>query len=216
MQQSAPPQPAPDNERLKIIVDAWKQVVSVQMHFNDMEMKIRTLYFSVLAAAIGAVGLVQGKRVEAPYFLVDISLAMIVLLSVAPVSLLFYFIDRHWYHRLLQGAVKQGADIENRYGSLLPEIQLGVKLSQESPLVLSHWVWKWLFFYVGEKNFRTNSQLHSDAKIEILYKSVIFWVLIAVLIDAFFVNGIQIQKHPIIFWVVVVIKSAVNWLSQLF
>ena len=56
--------PPTDDKRLAITVDIWKYIVSVQMHFNDMEMRIRNLYFTILAAALGLLGVVQGKRVE--------------------------------------------------------------------------------------------------------------------------------------------------------
>ena len=54
--------PPTDDKRLAITVDIWKYIVSVQMHFNDMEMRIRNLYFTILAAALGFLGVVQGKR----------------------------------------------------------------------------------------------------------------------------------------------------------
>ena len=37
---------------------------------------------------------------------------------------LFYFMDKHWYHRLLIGAVKHGIAIEKKYATQLPELQL--------------------------------------------------------------------------------------------
>src|ERR1700742_1866390 len=92
-------------ERLALIVDIWKHSVSVQMHFNDMGMKIRNLYFTVLAAALGLIGVVQGKHIEIAYPPITIHLVFVVLVTVIPVSMLFFFLDAHWYHRLLLGAV---------------------------------------------------------------------------------------------------------------
>ncbi len=138
--------PSPDHERLKIAVETWKYVVSVQMHFNDMEMKIRNLYFTILAAAIGAIGVVQGKVVEIPYFGPVSTASVLVLFTVIPVSALFYFIDRHWYHRLLQASVVQGGNIEALYATELPEIQLGTAISAASPLIFPG-CWRWLFFF---------------------------------------------------------------------
>lgn len=193
-------QPAKDYERLKLAVDAWKYVVSVQMHFNDMGMKVRNLFYTILAAAIGAVGFVQGRLVSIPYLGLELSLAMLVVFAVAPIAALFYFIDRHWYHRLLQASVKQGAAIEALYKSELPEIQLGQKISEASPLVLSK-RWRYIFFFVKEKNFREHLRLHSDAKIEILYKSVMWGVLFVGSFHALF-KGVQFNRHPLIFWLV--------------
>ena len=44
-----------------MVIDIWKHTVSVQMHFNEMEMKTRNLYFTFLAASIGLIGVVKGK-----------------------------------------------------------------------------------------------------------------------------------------------------------
>ena len=40
----------------KLLLEAWKEVVNVQMHFNDMEMKIRSLAVTVITAISGAIG----------------------------------------------------------------------------------------------------------------------------------------------------------------
>ena len=212
-QPSAPsptPPPATDIERLKLAVDTWKYVVSVQMHFNDMEMKIRNLYFTILAAAIGAIGVVQGKIVEIPYLALQFSLAMIVLFTVIPVSALFYFIDRHWYHRLLQASVIQGGAIENMYKTELPEIQLGNAISAASPLKFPGRFWRAAFFFIEEDNFRKHSRLHSDAKIEVLYKSVMWGAGTVGTIYAL-LKGVQIDGHPPIFLIAGAASVVCHW-----
>lgn len=40
----------------KILLEAWKQCVDVQMHFNDMEMRIRSFAVTVMTAVSGAIG----------------------------------------------------------------------------------------------------------------------------------------------------------------
>ena len=137
--------PPEDDNRLAITVDVWKYIVSVQMHFNDMEMRIRNLYFTILAAALGLLGVVQGKRVHISLINLQISVTLLVVFAVIPVSMLFYFMDRHWYHRLLQGAVMQCIEIEKKYAEQLPEIQLGSQISKASPVEFRGWIWKWLF-----------------------------------------------------------------------
>ena len=112
-------------DRLAIAVDVWKYVVSVQMHFNEMEMKVRNLYFTVLAASLGLIGVVQGKQLSIISNELYVPIFLFVFIAIIPISTLFYFIDRHWYHRLLQGSVNQAIEIEKRYSIDLPEIQLG-------------------------------------------------------------------------------------------
>ena len=90
-------------------------------------MKVRNLYFTILAAAMALMGVVQGRRVRIFYPETRISLVLFVIVALIPITWLFYFIDRHWYHRLLQGAVAQSVEIESKYETALPEIQLGSK-----------------------------------------------------------------------------------------
>jgi len=207
MSESSSPAPTPkgaerqDYEHLKIAVDVWKHVVSVQMHFNDMEMKIRNLYFTILAAAVGAVGFVQGKKIDIPYLELQLSLAMVVFAAIIPISLLFYLIDRHWYHRLLKGSVAHAGLIEKRYAEVIPEIQLGLELTKASPVPFPSRGWKWAFFFVKEDNFRKHKRLHSDAKIEVLYKSVICSVGILTIAYAL-IKGVQFREHPLLFWLI--------------
>jgi hypothetical protein len=136
---------------------------------------------------------------------------MIILLALAPISWLFYFMDRHWYHRLLQGSVKQAGAIEKEYAAFLPEIQLGAKISAASPVEWPSWIWKYVFFFVREENFRKHSRIHSDAKIEILYKSVIYGAG-SVAIAFALVRGVEFHQQPPLYWMFEVFKLAVPWL----
>jgi hypothetical protein len=188
---------SPDKDELLRVVDVWKYIVSVQMHFNDMEMKIRNLYFTILAAGMGLIGVVQGKRIHIEILDLSISVSLIVLLAVIPISMLFYFMDRHWYHRLLQGSVAQCIAIEDRYVAYLPEIQLGSQISKASPVKFSGIVWKILFRFVGDKRFWNNGNIHSDAKIEVLYKSVIWGCVIIFLLYGLFA-GIKVGDKSIL------------------
>jgi len=190
----------PDYERLKLVVDVWKHTVSVQMHFNDMEMKVRNLYFTILAASIGLIGAVQGKRIEIPDFDLKVSLSIVVIAAVVPISALFYFIDRHWYHRLLKGAVNQCMEIEKKYEQELPEIQLGSKISAESRVHFPCWIYKVMFLFVRDKRFRQDSWLHSDHKIEVLYKPVMLAAVFIVVIYGGFVS-IRVHDVPVIHYV---------------
>lgn len=180
-----------DKERLKLVVDIWKHAVGVQMHFNDMGMKIRTLYFTVLAAAMGLVGVVQEKLIEVQAPRITVDMALFVMVAVIPISMLFYFLDKHWYHRLLLGAVNHCIFIETKYKDVLPEIALGAAISKESPVVFNG-AWRGFFWFLKEPRFRDKalSRIHSDAKIEVLYKSVI-WTLVPFLVVYAFFGGVK-------------------------
>lgn len=184
------------NARLARAIDVWKYVVSVQMHFNDMGMKIRTLYFTIIAAAMGLIGVVQGKQIDIESLGTKIHVALVVILALIPISMLFYFLDRHWYHRLLRGAVAQCIVIENKYAAELPEIQLGQQISRASPVQFAG-VWKYLLFFIKDSRFASNSMLHSDQKIEVLYKTVIWTAIFGSMVYAL-LSGIEVRHRALL------------------
>ncbi len=120
-------------ENLKNVIDAWKKVVDVQQHFNDIELKIRNYALTVFTATVAAIGFLEKEKIEFQFWgwVVPAS----VLLSVVGLFVLtaFWYMDRYWYHKLLLGAVKQGAFIENRYSNMLPELGLTNAIGEASP-----------------------------------------------------------------------------------
>ena len=91
----------------KLLLEAWKEVVNVQMHFNDMEMKIRSLAVTVITAISGAIGYLLKENIHHQF--------IIVLSFIGTAAwLCFYLMDRFMYHRLLIGAVKSGINLERR------------------------------------------------------------------------------------------------------
>ena len=170
-----PSAPKPD-EHAALALDVWKKVVQTQEHFNEICMKVRTLYATVLAAILSVYGVflkdTTKHGIEIAGFDFDPILAVCVAVFVA--STLFYFVDKQWYHRLLLGAVEQGAEIEERWGSILPEIKLGSKITAKSPVDLSSspkTAW-FLKLFVEDERFKNSNKLHSDAKLEVFYKPI--------------------------------------------
>jgi phosphoglycolate phosphatase-like HAD superfamily hydrolase len=51
-----------DGERRKEIIDVWKEVVEVQQHFNDVSMRIRGTFITILLALFAAMGFLLDKR----------------------------------------------------------------------------------------------------------------------------------------------------------
>jgi len=117
-----------DSDQRRSIIEIWKTVVEVQQHFNEIGMKIRSLFITIVVAIAAAQGFLLGK-------------GMILFATLMPVfgivaTFLFYFIDRFWYHQLLKGAEEQGKMIEGKYKDDLPELCLGAKISEYSPIQL--------------------------------------------------------------------------------
>jgi hypothetical protein len=142
------------------VVEVWKKVVEVQQHFNDLELRIRNYALTVLGGLFAVIGFAIKEHVNG-WGLVGILVATLVLLYA------FYFMDRHWYHRLLLGSVSHGSFIENRYRRTFPEIGLTTAIGNISGEVK---VWWW------------PQVLHSDRRAFLFY-AIIAASLFAMLIS---------------------------------
>ena len=83
------------------IVEIWKKVVDVQMHFNDIEMRIRNFALSVVLAVFAAYGFLLNHDASVSVGVVKIYLYAVVPLMGSIAVYLFFFMDFYWYHRLL-------------------------------------------------------------------------------------------------------------------
>ena len=146
--------------KLNAVVETWKKTVEVQQHFNDIELKIRNFAITVLIAAMGAAGFALKEKLAVRVVGIEVPLATILLIAGAVGVVPLWFMDRHWYHRLLYGAVKHAISIEQRHSRDLPELRLSQTIKEESPIRL----WRW--------------ELHSTRKLDLFY-CIIAIILIA-------------------------------------
>lgn len=165
-------------------IEIWKKIVDVQQHFNDLELRIRNFALIVTGAFLGLGGYaikdggftnIGGK---------DISSASIIIgVSLVPLCA-FYLMDRLWYHRLLDGAVRAGIEAEEQLivaqstGKLNSDTviraNLGAHIKQTSPFKL------WIF----------GSTVHSRHKMDGFYS------LLAVAIIALAITLAYATKSP--------------------
>lgn len=186
------PEPADVPANLEYIIEAWKKSVDVQQHFNEICMKIRNFYISLVSALIALIGVVL-SRVTEPYFQIwhyQVNVGIPVLLAIVFSTVLFYFIDRHWYHRLLVGAVKNAIVIENALEGHVLGIGLSKMIGASSPLDVSaggSWGWYWLGRLFGsDPRVKTDKKIHSDAKISLFYNGVLWFFLVVLLASCIF------------------------------
>ena len=116
-------------EQVGHYVEMWKKSVDVQQHFNDIEWRIRGLALTVATFAIGAAGVAakDGTKVG------PISLGTVVLLVGLILWYAFYFVDRVWYHPLLQATVAHGMQIESEIKKYLPQAGMTATIKARSP-----------------------------------------------------------------------------------
>ncbi len=177
------------DERHKQVIEVWKTIVQVQQHFNDIGMRIRSMFVTILLALFASVGFLYDKNVQIEIWGFEIKFAILVPLFGIFGAYLFYFIDRYWYHRLLVESVKHAIDIEKKYKREMPELSLSEAIGAESPYEPRGPV-RWLAcLLVSDDRFRKTRRLHSDGKIELFYKSVMLVLLLTTLTLAFFGNS---------------------------
>jgi len=162
------------SERREEIVEVWKTIVEVQKHFNDIEMRIRSLFITMVLAVAAAQGFLMDKGLSIKFGDTKILYATFIPLLGVIATFLFYFMDRYWYHRLLIGAVKHGIKIEEKYAAEMPELGLSASIGEASPIKLKRWITRLLAtLFVQDAKFIETGELHSDGKIELFYKPVV-------------------------------------------
>ena len=156
------PWPSPSAHRNELtkneIIEIWKTSQNVQMHFNGIELQIRNYAVTLLVAVIGGAAYALKEHLEVELAGHKFSMAV----AIFPAGILgwfaFYFMDRHWYHRLLLGAVRHTLGIEKQFGS---ELELSTAIGDESPIK-----------FMGVK-------IHSSAKIDLFYAAgLTFFVIL--------------------------------------
>lgn len=173
----------------KNIIEVWKTVIGVQQHFNDIAMRIRSMFVTILLALFAAIGFMLDKKFS--IHIAGATIQYVVLLPIFGIACayLFYFIDRYWYHRLLVGSVNEAIRIEHLYRERIPSLGLSEAIGKESPYVPrppTLWVARAV---VSHKEFRDKGVMHSNAKIEFFYKSVMAGLLLLAVI-LWFISGV--------------------------
>lgn len=146
-------------------IEIWKTIIDVQKHFNELEMRIRNVAVTVLAAFLAAAGFTMKENIHVMLWIGPVSLTSLVLLGAAVCWLAFYGMDRFWYHRLLVGSVKQGLVAEEALGDTYPEIRLTKAIGDESPIRIGNW------------------RVRSSRKIDIFYWLIAFLLLVGAAIS---------------------------------
>ena len=77
------------------IIEIWKTIVEVQRHFNDIAMRIRSMFITILLALFAAIGFLLDKKPSFEISDYNIQFATILPLFGIFGAWLFYFIDRY-------------------------------------------------------------------------------------------------------------------------
>ena len=119
------------------LVSIWENIISVQKHFNNIEIRIRNCAVTLYTFILAAIGYAVKENVRVLINEKSISLAAIIgIFGIVPM-IAFYIMDRHWYHRLLNASVEQGMKIEKELEKVYPSISLTTNIKEKSPLSFS-------------------------------------------------------------------------------
>ena len=143
-------------------IEIWKKIVDVQQHFNDLELRIRNFALVVTGAFLGLGGYAIKDGGCIMILGHEVSVAGLIVLSALLPLIAFYFMDRFWYHRLLDGAVKAGIDAELALKALGYAVDLGSQISKASPFV----IWP------------TDLRVHSKTKMDMFYGMLVVTLLL--------------------------------------
>ncbi|MCT7509995.1 HAD family hydrolase [Aliarcobacter cryaerophilus] len=151
-------------KELENLIKIWDRTIDVQKHFNDIELKIRQLAITVSGLLLG--GIITASKLTPSGE--NSNLISIGFFLTAIIWLIFYFVDRCWYHPLLKGSVDAGLELEDKISSKLKITGLTKHIGKRSPINLK--------ILAGKK-------LHSGHKMDIFYISIILALMIASVIS---------------------------------
>ncbi|UZE46994.1 hypothetical protein ONR75_18490 [Rhodopseudomonas sp. P2A-2r] len=103
------------SERLRGRVEYWKQIVSIQMHFNDMCIRTRWLGLTAIATlmAAAAVSAKDNIKIHIPYDPVSpVGLSSVLMVVALMLLLALWLLDTKYYYKMLIASVEYGEEFE--------------------------------------------------------------------------------------------------------
>lgn len=126
------------SDNLEQELKVWEKTIDVQMHFNELQMKIRNFAVLLVSALVGLAGVALKEQYIIEQNLIgyhfQTSLSALFFGAAAMLWLAFFFMDHYWYYPLLLGAVKHGMSIEDTLKTRLPSIGLTKRIGEESAM----------------------------------------------------------------------------------
>ena len=166
-------------------IEIWKKLVDLQQHFNDIGIRIRAIAIPAVVLMLAAAGYAHKEHVGLAVLGYSASAAFAIAVLTLVVWATFYFMDRHWYHRLLNGAVEATRPIEQTIRNVIPELDLSGHIRRESPLV---------FPLLGK-----TITLHTKDKTDVIYGGIALLIIIAADLPAVRaglpVGALRLEQH---------------------
>jgi cell division protein FtsL len=107
-------------------ITIWSKCIDIQMHFNSINLTIKSLAITGFTFFIAGLGYLYKEKV----YLEEINVLMWFSLTGALIIVLFYFIDRYWYHLYLKATSVHIAFLEKN-NKLDPTLSDALKISEK-------------------------------------------------------------------------------------
>ena len=105
-----------DLEKTKLVIEEWKIVIDVQMHFNDMLMRLRTTGISIVLAFFGAASIsLQYSQIYLIFKYFSFHASVLIIASGLVLLTSVFVLDYFYYYKMLIGAVKRGYQIDQMF-----------------------------------------------------------------------------------------------------
>ena len=103
-------------EKTKLVIEEWKVVIDVQMHFNDMIMRLRTTVISIVLAFFGAASIsLQYPQLYLNFRYFSFHASVLIVASGLVLLMSVFFLDYFYYYKMLIGAVNRGYQIDELF-----------------------------------------------------------------------------------------------------
>ena len=149
-------------------IDVWKKLVDMQQHLNAIGLHIRLVAILAVVVMLIAAGYAHAEHAILAVLGHSVPAAFALAVLALVVWATFYFMDRHWYHRLLNGAVEATRPIEQAIRKALRELDLSGHIRHESPIALS---------LLGK-----TITIHTKDKTDVVYGGIALFIVIAAVI----------------------------------
>jgi hypothetical protein len=114
-----------NKEELNIALEVWKKMVDVQMHFNEIGLKIRNFALTIYTFILAGIGFLINAKISGCIIGILILLGAVVIFS-------FYLIDKNWYHIYLKAVGKKAGEFEEKWFKDFPEMKMSSQIASDS------------------------------------------------------------------------------------
>lgn len=102
-------------DEMEFLKEEFKLSVDVQMHFNDMLMKMRTLVITFIITIFGAAAYLLKERIHVKIINYQIHPSAFIVLFGVILSIGVFVMDYFYYYKMLIGAVNRSYDIKTKF-----------------------------------------------------------------------------------------------------